>query len=342
MIRGAAAATDANAANAAREVVAAWGSASDALVAGWFALAGSTAEGLLAPVVAMVAGPGAGARVFDGRALQPGLGVGRPRGFQHGEALPVAARAAVPRALGAMMLLHRQLGRAPFARLADAGVGLARDAGAKVREEMIRRVASEGPTALSRDRLRNALLAAAGPLARGALTEEDLASALADDTAALSDVVEGATLVTPGPMGSAAGLEAIEGATRGGRLEAIAAVDAQGVAACLVAWIDAAGVAVPDLEIALPGCGDPVRRGIPRTPPGAVLPLLVPLAIVERPEVRVVIAGVRAGVVLLEDLVAIAGDPTLETGLARLSARGGTIAVVSDPRGGRVAIGAAS
>jgi gamma-glutamyltranspeptidase/glutathione hydrolase len=66
--RGAAAATDVGAANAAREVVATWGSAADAVVAGWFALAGTNAEGLLAPVLALVAGPGAGARLFDGRA----------------------------------------------------------------------------------------------------------------------------------------------------------------------------------------------------------------------------------------------------------------------------------
>ncbi len=338
MNRGAAAATDVGAGNAAREVVGAWGSASDALVAGWFALAGSAPEGLFAPLIALVAGPGSGARVFDGRALQPGLGLGRPRGFQNGDVVPDAARASVPRALGALALLHSQRGRVSFSRLADAGVALAKDAGAPARAETIRRVAAEGPTALSRDRIRHALLAAAGPLARGAMTEQDLAEARADDVAAQTDLIEEAAVVTPGNLLTAATATAL---VHAGRLEAIAAVDAQGVAACLVAWIDAPGLLVPELEVALPLGADPVRRGIPRTPPGSTLALPAPLAIVERQDLRIAVAGIHAGILALEDLIALAGDPTLDTGLARLSARGGSIAVVSDPRGGRVVIGAA-
>jgi len=338
--RGAVAATDLGAAAAAREVLEDWGSAADALVAGWFALAGAEAEGLFASAVALVAGPGAGARVFDGRALQPGRGLGRPRGLQHGEVVPAAARAAVPRALGAMALLHRQRGRLPFAKLVDAGALAALHAGAPAREETLRRVAAEGPSAMVRDRLRNALLAAAGPLARGTLTGEDLAEARAEDRPADADVIEGSVLVTPGTLGG----EAAPTGPRSmpGRLEAITAVDAQGVAACLVAWFDAQGVLVPELEVALPACGEPVRRGVARKRPGEILWLPTPLAIVEREEVRVGLAGVRHGALVLEDLVALAAEPTLESGFARLAARGGSIAVVSDTRATRVAIGSAT
>lgn len=337
MSRGAAASTDVGASEAAREVLEAWGGTADALVAGWFALAGTHPEGLFAPIVALVAGPGAGARFFDGRALQPGLGLARPRGFNHGESIPDAALAAVPRSPFAMALLHSQRGRLPFGRLADAGVVRAKDAGADARAEMLKRVAAEGPTALQRERVQNALLAAAGPLARGTLTPEDLSSIRAEERPAVTDTIEEATLVTPGPVADLAS----QGPAPTAKLHAISVVDAQGVAGCLVAWLEAPGVLVPDLEVALPSCAAPVRRGVPRAKPGEVIAIPAPLAIVERAEVRLAIAGIRAGSVVLEDLVAVAADPTLDTGLARLAARGGSIVVVSEPRGGRVAIGAA-
>jgi hypothetical protein len=231
----------------------------------------------------------------------------------------------------------------PFGRLADAGVRLARDAGAPARAEVLRRVAAEGPSAIGRERLQNALLAAAGPLARGTLTPDDLASVRADDLPAAADVVEEATLITPRPLG-ATGDDA-EGASASGasgpRLQALAVVDAQGVAGALVVWVDVAGVPVHDLEVALPSCAEPVRRGVPRARPGDVIAMPAPLAIVERADVRLALAGIRAGSLVLEDLVAVAADPTLDTGLSRLSARGGSIAVVAEPRGGRVVIGAA-
>ncbi len=336
MSRGAAAATDPAAAAASREALAEWGSAADAVVAGWFAIAGGHAEGLFAPVVALVAGPGAGARVFDGCARQPGLGLDRPRGLQHGEAVPPAARAAVPRSISAIALLHRQRGRLPLSRLAEAGAQVARDVGAARRAEMLVRAAAEGPSFVQREAIRDALLAAAGPLARGALTPQDLEEARAEDRPAKSDVVEEASMIT---VGAVPGLEGAR-SSRNASLVAVVACDAQGGVACLVAQHDGHGVSVAELELALPGCGEPVRRGIPRTKPGEIIGMPVPLAVIERDDLRIALASI-IGELHLDDLVALAGDPTIDTGLARVAARGGTISVVHDGRGGRVALGSA-
>ena len=95
MIR-AAAATHEVMAEAAQTVLDAGADAADALVAGFFALAGATPAGLLAPTVAMLGGTGVGGRVFDGRALQPGRGAPRPRGFLEGAEIPLGAYVAVP------------------------------------------------------------------------------------------------------------------------------------------------------------------------------------------------------------------------------------------------------
>jgi hypothetical protein len=343
MNRGAATATSPAAAEAAREVLDAWGSSADAVVAAFFALAGQRASGLFAPLTMLVAGPGAGARVFDGRALQPGKGLARPRGFTHGEAVPDAAHAAVPRSIGALALAQRQRGRQAFARLADRGVALARDAGEELRAKTIATAAREGPSFAIRDPHRSALLAAAGPLARGVLTGEDLDDARAGERPATDDKVEGATLVLPAALGDASMLGAESPTSVGGAggFEAIAAVDAQGVATCLVAWLDDSGVLVPELGVSLPACGVPVRRGVPRVRPGEPRDLAMPMAIVERgADLRIAVAGARADACRIDDLIALASEPILEGAFSRLLARGGVIAVVAERTGGRVVIGA--
>lgn len=339
MTRGAATATNAAAAEVAREVLEAWGSSADAVVAGFFAMAGERAAGLFAPLVMLVSGPGAGSRIFDGRAVQPGLGLARPRGLMHGEAVPDAANVAVPRSIGALALAQRQRGRQSFARLADRGAAIAREAGEETRARTITRAGQEGPSFLARDPFRSALLAAAGPLARGALTGEDLDQARADERPALADTVEGASLVVVTPLAESVDPTAASGP---GWLEAIVAVDIQGVATCLVAWVDDGGLVVPELGVALPPCADPVRRGVPRVRPGELRPMPTPMAVVERgADLRIAVAGIRADAYRADDLIALATEPVLESAVGRLSARGGSIAVASERDGGRVLIGAA-
>jgi hypothetical protein len=222
-----------------------------------------------------------------------------------------------------------------LSQLVEAGAVAADDDGAPRRAALLRQAASEGPTLLSRDAVRDALLAAAGPLARGALTPKDLEDARAVDRPAASDAVEGASIVTV-----AADVASGAGGRVSKALSAIVAIDPQGVAACLLADLGPSGVAVDEFQISLPACGHPVRRGIPRTRPGEVLPMPASLAIVERDEVRVALAAV-IGDLPLEDLVALAADPTIDTGLARFAARGGTLSVLHDVRGARVALGEA-
>ena len=77
------------------------GSAVGAVLAGFFAAAGGYSGVLLSPLTILVAGIGTGGRAFDGRLRQPGLGTKRPRGFLPEEAIPSAARIAVPASVAA-------------------------------------------------------------------------------------------------------------------------------------------------------------------------------------------------------------------------------------------------
>ncbi|MGC4065984.1 MAG: hypothetical protein QM784_15310 [Polyangiaceae bacterium] len=76
------------AAEAADECLLAGGSAVAAVLCGFFAAAGAYSGVLLGPLSLLVAGVGSGARAFDGRLRQPGLGTKRPRGFRDEESHP--------------------------------------------------------------------------------------------------------------------------------------------------------------------------------------------------------------------------------------------------------------
>src|SRR5690606_10692291 len=71
-------ASDPIAAEAAQQALDDGGRAADAAIAGFLAAAGAREAVLLAPTVALVGGLGAGTRLLDGRAVQPGAGAKRP------------------------------------------------------------------------------------------------------------------------------------------------------------------------------------------------------------------------------------------------------------------------
>jgi len=277
VIRGAIAlARSSNAAASAQAALDAGGSAADAVIAGFFAMAGETPGALLAPVVALVAGGGAGARVMDGRALQPGKGVARPRGWKTEAEIPKGARVGVPRSLGLIAILHAARGRSRLADLVKGGVSLAEGAGAPRRAALLRRVGAAGPSALRAEEVSSALLAAAGPVAGGILTAEDLESALPEDVPALSASIgtDVAALSVPweAPLG------------RLPVADAILACDARGLVAALV-YVPTGpldGVHVPELELVLGKHAHPVRRGVPRTTPGVALEMAAPVAILSK------------------------------------------------------------
>lgn len=266
--------------DAADEVLAEHGSAVDAVIAGFFALAGDECGALLAPIVALVGGAGAGGRVIDGRAAQPGAGAPRPRGFLSDAPVPLAAYAAASRSIPALFHLHAAHARSSFGRLARAGVERARALGAEERAKFLRRVASEGVTGLRRDG--EAILRVAGVHANGLVTEEDLGGAPDDMPAELVELTaksgeETRVLLEPWFKASSA---------REPVAQVVVAADARGMIAALAVHVGQTSrggdqLVVPELEIALPLCARPVMRGQERTKPGVVLSAPSTLALLD-------------------------------------------------------------
>jgi gamma-glutamyltranspeptidase/glutathione hydrolase len=258
-----AAAGEAPAAEAAQAALDAGGTAVDAIIAGFLGAAGAGPAVLFAPVVAVAAGVGLGARAFDGRLVQPGKGASRPRGYTNEAAIPPAARVAAPRSLALLALLHTYRGRLPMSELARAGIAVARQLGCARRAALLRRVATSGPGALRAADVERALVAVGGAVAGGTLTAEDLDGALPGDTAA--------AVLAAGEHAVAFGFPWPPTCTVAADAEAIVACDAQGLVAALGYMPDRDGVAVDALEITLAKHADPVRRGVARTPPGTTL-----------------------------------------------------------------------
>jgi gamma-glutamyltranspeptidase/glutathione hydrolase len=338
VIRGArAAASDPHAAVAAQAALDAGGSAVDALIAGFLGAAGSAPGVLLAPAVALIAGFGAGARAFDGRALQPGKGAARPRGFVGDAPIPDGARVAVPRSLGMLMLLHSYRGRATLRDLAHAGVAAAQAAGAKDRAALLRSVGNAGLLALRSPEAIRALLAAGGPVAGGALTAADLEEATPAEADAVGTAV-GEGLHVHAPSFSPAGE---------GDSDVIVACDGRGVLAAL-AYVPAGddGIALPDLGLAMGRDAVPVRRGVTRVAPGTVLAMPAPVAVAVQAGGFAVAAG-APGLAAIDAaaLGEVLRGALTEGALAGLRAGNGSgggraaVAVITDGRTARVVAG---
>jgi gamma-glutamyltranspeptidase/glutathione hydrolase len=324
VIRGtAAAASDRAAAEASRAALDAGGSAVDALLAGFFAAAGARAGVLLSPAVALVAGIGAGARAFDGRATQPGRGAPRPRGFVGAGRVPDAARIAAPRSLSMLSLLHGYVGRSRLRELARAGVAAAERAGAPARAALLDQIGATGAAALQRREVARALLDVGGAIAGGTLTEEDLSETLPAETEALAIEVGAATVALrpPWPVGVDAR-----------PAEVIVACDGRGLLAALAYAPSDEGVAVPELELTLCLDAIPVRRGIPRVIPGTPLPAAAPIAILRRGRFAAVV-GLPGQIAIDQEIVeALAGGVAMEATLRELRS---AVAVVHDGRDAR-------
>lgn len=260
----AAVATTEAASAAALEAMAEGGTSTDAVLAGFFACAGSRAGALFAPVQMLVAGPGVGAHAVDGRARQPGLGLARPRGFVSEREIPDAARVAVPASLAAFAAAHAHDSALSVRRIVAPGLAAARALGANERRAILDRVASLGASALRDARVARALLAAAAPAEGGMLGEADLDAVRPGFEAPRAVGRPGAaspsdaqTLVLPWPD-----------AAPSRAFEVVAAADARGVFALLAFAPDDDGVACAAGEILLSRDATPVRRGVTRLRPG--------------------------------------------------------------------------
>ena len=86
--------SDPAAEQAAQAALADGGGSIDAVIAGFFGAAGADPAVLLCPAVALLSGVGMGARCLDGRMVQPGRGVPRPRGFVAADEIPAGATVA--------------------------------------------------------------------------------------------------------------------------------------------------------------------------------------------------------------------------------------------------------
>lgn len=260
------------------------GTAADAVIAGFLAHAGADPGVLLAPVVVLVAGVGAGARVIDGRALQPGKGAARPRGWKSESEVPDAARVGVPRSLGALTLLHASRGKTSVAQLVKPGVAAAEEVGASARASLLRRIGMSGQTVLRSEEFVSAMVSAAGPVVGGVLTLEDFETALPDDVPATSTVVPGDATVIGLPWDAPLG--------RFSEAQVILASDGRGIVVAL-AYVPTRvedGLSVPELGVVLGKYAHPVRRGIPRTKPGTPLDMPAPIAVTTHAGTTTVVA----------------------------------------------------
>ena len=263
------------AAAAAEAELAAGRSAVDAVVAGFFAAAGDDAGILLAPTVALVAGGGAGARAFDGRAVQPGRDAPRPRGFVGGDGIPPAAHIAAPRSVPMVALLVARHGRAPLRELVRPGITAAEKRGATGRAALLARIAATGVPGLHGDAYAQAVLGVGGATEGGAMSQADWIDVGSEDVAALE--LTGASsraLIPPADWRS-------ERAASSG---AILACDGRGLFAALAVQPIEGGIEVPGAGVRLPMNGEPVRRGVTRDKPGTPIALHAPIAIAFGPE----------------------------------------------------------
>jgi gamma-glutamyltranspeptidase/glutathione hydrolase len=326
VIRGiAAAAVDAAVASAAQATLEEGGGAVDAVVAGWLCAAGGSPGALFAPLTLIVAGAGAGARVFDGRPAQPGLGAQRPRGFVRESDVPVGARVAIPRSLAAVTLA--------LGSLARAGVARAEELGASGRASVLRTVGRAASLALRSREVAHAFLAVGGPVAGGIVTEQDLEAALpAEVDAKVAPVGEGGTAtLVPWDMPG--------GWARGG--EAVVAVDGRGLVAALAYAPPRREeeILLPDIECSVGPDAEPVRRGVTRVAPGTPIQAAAPIAVLGLASGFAAAVGLPGAVTLdADDLAGVAGAASFEAGLAALCVgrrRAAAIAALRDARDAR-------
>lgn len=249
-----------------------------AAVAGFFAAAGQFPGVLMGPSCLVVAHVGMGARAFDGRLRQPGLGAKRPRGLSATEAASPAARVAAPTSIAALLVALRYGRGASLSSLLSAGVSAARQAGASRRAELLEHVQRLGAAALSEPAVMRPLVHRAGFSEGGALTAADLAAAPQVDypARAVDCRYEAPWRAEAGSVDERVEEDWPEFERR---QEALGVADASGGVAALCYDHAASGLVIDELELVLPLAAVPVRRGQKRVTPGQALPAPVPVAV---------------------------------------------------------------
>jgi gamma-glutamyltranspeptidase/glutathione hydrolase len=298
--------------DAADECLLAGGTAVDAVLAAYFALAGATPWGLLAPLTILVAGSGHGIRAVDGRARQPGLGIERPVRYDDDAAAPLLARASAPATAAAVSVASSMFGSESLPRLATLGARIARKQGARERAALITRFGSARAWVLQ-DRAFLAEVAERVPRFEGALLQP------ADLT------IEGADVLPCQPSLTLAGVQAAfppwyapaSSPISPGSSPLLVLASERGNLAAL--FLHHPGRIIPlfEGEIELPALGQPVLRGVPRLKPGSPLPLAVPLAVLLEGARATHVVGATTGEQIHEEDVATLLTQEGQEGLTR-------------------------
>jgi gamma-glutamyltranspeptidase/glutathione hydrolase len=254
------------------------GNAVDAVVAGVFAAAGLHASVLLGPVQVLIGGAGAGLRAVDGRVRQPGLGNPRPRGFLPGDAIPDAARVGVPALPAALLAAATTYGNLGVAAVVGPGTELAR-ARSKPRASVLQRLSERGPAAFAEAFLAEELTLAAGRMAGGLLSSQDMDELRPVLTrASVHDAEQGREVITvPWGASSVRGVLAVP--SPGADVRVIVAADRNGLLAVGCYEVPRAGLAIDAFDLVAPFKATPVLRGETRVKPGEPRGSAAPIAL---------------------------------------------------------------
>jgi hypothetical protein len=247
-------------------------SALDAVLAGFFAAAALEPGVLFGPLALLTGGTGEGARAYDGRCRQPGVLGKRPRGFLPTQALPQAARVAVPTGIAALAISTSYYGEVSWASACRPAVSLAKQEGALGRAELLAQVSGLAARTLAEGSLARAWTSQYGPVGQGQVTSGDLRAPAGLDQPALE---VGDTLCLPFDANIDGGAKA-----QGGTAHAIVAVDARGLFVGLEFTVLDGGAELTGYEVTVPLLAVPVLRGVPRVAPGTPLGTLPPLRLV--------------------------------------------------------------
>lgn len=249
---------------AAEDVLGNGGSALKAALTGFFAAAGADPGVLFSPLSLLVVGLGAGARAYDGRCRQPGIGGKRPRGFLPEETIPPAARAAVPASVAAAAVAAAYHGGVSLAACVRPAVAVAKRVGAPGRSGLLARIAELGPNALHDAPIQRAWLARFGPQEGGTVTSRDLSGPADLDAAAVPHEQGDLTLPWAGDQ-----VDADVGALGDGH--ALVAIDVRGQLVALAFWSLPHRLVLEPYQTHVPALARPVMRNVSRTAPGSVL-----------------------------------------------------------------------
>jgi gamma-glutamyltranspeptidase/glutathione hydrolase len=246
----------------------------EAVVAAALVAAARDPSVFFGPLQMLVGGAGRGLHAIDGRVRQPGLGANRPRGFKGGEEIPAAAYVGVPAFAGAVFAALALTGNDATLGVFSPAISAAK-AISKPRAEFLNRIARKGAAALAENDIAGELVAAAGRVAGGLLTQEDLAAVRPE--VARCRVVEhadehGTRRIAVAPWANDA--RAVSEA----KIEIILAIDARAqiAAACYQTSSDAVPLA---FDLSAPKIAAPVLRGEERLPVGTPLGAAAPIAI---------------------------------------------------------------